>query len=208
MQTSSGLRTTGLPSRLAQLLVGLVLYGFSDGLIVLATLGVASWDVLHQGLEAQTGMSIGNWSIAVGVLVLLAWIPLRQRPGFGTLCNVLVVGLVIDLTISVVPEPLSLPFRWLYLGGGVVLNGFATGCYIGARLGPGPRDGLMTGLVARGHSVRVVRTAIEVTVLAVGWLLGGTVGIGTVVYALAIGPLAHLFLPLLQSRAAPPILEH
>jgi uncharacterized membrane protein YczE len=138
----------------------------------------------------------------MGALVLLLWIPLRQRPGLGTLCNVIVIGAVIDAVLAVVAPPHSLPVRVVVMVAGVVLNGVATGLYIGAGLGPGPRDGLMTGFAARGHSLRVVRTAIEITVLAVGWLLGGTVGVGTVVYAACIGPLAHIFVPLF-SRTAP-----
>jgi uncharacterized membrane protein YczE len=183
--------------RLSQLYVGLVLYGFSDGLLVLAALGLDPWDVFHQGLARRTGIEIGTWSIIVGAAVLLLWIPLRQWPGLGTASNVIVIGLVVNLTLAEVPVPHDLPMRVLLLVGGVVLNGMATGCYIGAGLGPGPRDGLMTGLVARrGGSIRLIRTGIELTVLAIGWLLGGTVGIGTIVYAAGIGPLAHLFIPL------------
>lgn len=186
-----------LPRRLVQLYGGLVLYGFSDALIVLAGLGVDPWDVLHQGLSRRTGLGIGTWSIIVGALVLLAWLPLRQRPGLGTVSNVIVVGLSINATIALVPAPSNLVARGGLLVAGVVLNGLATGCYIGARFGPGPRDGLMTGLAARGHSIRVVRTVIELIVLATGWLLGGSVGVGTVLYAVAIGPLAHVFIPML-----------
>jgi len=138
----------------------------------------------------------------VGAVVLLGWIPLRQRPGLGTLCNVVLIGSVIDIMLAAVPPPHSLPVRAAVMVSGVALNGVATGLYIGAGLGPGPRDGLMTGFAARGHSLRVVRTAIEATVLLAGWLLGGTVGVGTVVYAVSIGPLAHIFVPLF-SRAAP-----
>ncbi|HEY3684833.1 MAG TPA: hypothetical protein VGL93_17500 [Streptosporangiaceae bacterium] len=193
-----------LSRRLIQLYVGLALYGFSDALIVIAGLGVDPWDVLHQGLARRTGLGIGTWSIIVGALVLLAWLPLRQRPGLGTVSNVIVVGLGINATIALVPAPHNIVVRCAVLVAGVVLNGAATGCYIGARLGPGPRDGLMTGLAARGHSVRVVRTAIELTVLAAGWLLGGSVGIGTLLYAVAIGPLAHVFIPWLTVRERKP----
>ncbi len=188
--------------RLVQLYIGLVLYGVSDALLVLAGLGLDPWDVLHQGLARRTGISIGAWVIIVGVAVLLLWIPLSQRPGIGTVSNTLAIGLVIDGTLALAPAPHGLPARWACLLAGVFLNGVATGCYIGARLGPGPRDGLMTGLAARGRSIRAVRTAIEVTVLAAGWLLGGTVGVGTVLYAVAIGPLAHVFIPLLTVRPA------
>jgi uncharacterized membrane protein YczE len=182
--------------RLIQLFAGLVLYGVSDAMLLLARLGVDPWDVLHQGLARRIGLQTGTWAIIVGVVVLLLWIPLRQRPGMGTLCNVVVVGLVIDAVLWLVPPPAALAVRVPMLIGGVVLNGMATGLYIGAGLGPGPRDGLMTGIAARGHSIRVVRTCIEATVLVTGWLLGGNVGPGTVLYAVAIGPLAHVFIPL------------
>jgi uncharacterized membrane protein YczE len=191
------------PRRLTQLYAGLVLYGVSDGMLLLAGLGVDPWDVLHQGLSRRLGLGVGTWAVIVGVLVMLLWIPLRQRPGFGTLSNVLVVGLVIDLVLEVAPVPHDLTLRLLIMLSAVVLNGVATGAYIGAGLGPGPRDGLMTGLAHRGHSIRVVRTGIELTVLLTGWLLGGTVGLGTVVYALGIGPLAHVFMPRLVIRPAP-----
>lgn len=142
--------------------------------------------------------------IAVSGLVLLLWIPLRQRPGIGTLSNAVVVGLVLDVMLGLVPRPETMTARVLFLIAGILLNGIATGLYIGAGLGPGPRDGLMTGLAARGHSIRVVRTGIEVTVLALGWLLGGTVGFGTVAYALAIGPIAHVTVPAFTiGRASP-----
>ncbi len=176
-------------------------------MLLLATLGVDPWDVLHQGLSRQLGLGVGTWAVIVGAIVLVAWIPLRQRPGLGTLCNVIVIGSVIDLVLALAPAPHALGARVVLMLAGVLLNGIATGAYIGAGLGPGPRDGVMTGLAARGYSIRVVRTGIELTVLAVGWLLGGTVGVGTVVYALGIGPLAHVFIPLLRidrsARAQP-----
>jgi uncharacterized membrane protein YczE len=183
-------------ARLVQLYAGLLLYGVSSSLLVLAGLGLDPWDVFHQGLSRTIGLAIGTWAILVGVVVLLLWIPLRQRPGIGTLSNVVVVGGTMDVVLGHVHAPHGLAVRSVCLVCGVFLNGIATGAYIGAGLGPGPRDGLMTGLAARGHSIRVVRTGIEVTVLATGWLLGGTVGVGTVLYALAIGPLAHVFVPL------------
>jgi uncharacterized membrane protein YczE len=189
--------------RLIQLFSGLVLYGVSDAMLLLARLGVDPWDVLHQGLARRIGLQTGTWSIIVGAAVLLLWIPLRQRPGFGTLCNVVLIGSVLDLVLWLVPPPAGLAVRVLVLVSGVVLNGVATGLYIGAGLGPGPRDGLMTGIAARGHSIRVVRTGIEAAVLGTGWLLGGNVGPGTVLYAVAIGPLAHVFIPLFARKAAP-----
>jgi uncharacterized membrane protein YczE len=190
--------------RLAQLLLGLILFGVSASMLLLAGLGLDPWDVLHQGLSRRLGLGVGTWGIIVGGAVLLLWIPLRLRPGLGTLSNVVVVGAVIDLILATVPAPHGIAIRIVLLLGGVFLNGVATGAYIGAGLGPGPRDGLMTGWAARGHSIRVVRTAIEVSALAVGWVLGGTVGVGTVVYALAIGPLAHKFIPMFQIRAPAP----
>lgn len=193
---------TGVLRRLVQLYVGLVLYGISGAMLVLAGLGLFPWDVLHQGLAVHTGLAIGTWSIIISVPLLLAWIPLRQRPGLGTVSNAILIGLVINVLLALFTPPDGLVARWALLVGGVALNGFATGCYIGARFGAGPRDGLMTGIAARGHSIRVVRSAIELTVLAIGWLLGGTVGIGTVLYAVAIGPLSHVFIPLL--RVPPP----
>ena len=182
--------------RLVQLYAGLVLYGISSSLLVLAGLGLDPWDVLHQGLSRTFGLAIGTWAILVGLVVLLLWIPLRQRPGIGTVSNVVLVGLTMNVVLGHVHPPHAMPVRVACLVVGVLLNGIATGAYIGAGLGPGPRDGLMTGLARRGYSLRTVRTAIELVVLAVGFLLGGTVGIGTVVYAVSIGPLAHLFIPL------------
>jgi uncharacterized membrane protein YczE len=182
--------------RLTQLYAGLVLYGASMGLQIRAGLGLDPWDVLHQGVAGRTGLSFGTVVIITGALVLLAWIPLRQRPGVGTVSNVFVIGIAVDATLAVLPEAGSAPVAVAMLLAGVGLNGVAGGAYIGAGLGPGPRDGLMTGLVRRtGRSVRTVRTAIEVTVLAAGAALGGTVGVGTVVYALSIGPLVHALLP-------------
>ena len=193
-----------MASRLAQLYAGLLLYGFSSSLLVLGGLGLDPWDVFHQGLAKQLGLGIGTWAIIVGVAVLLLWIPLRQRPGVGTVSNVVAIGGVMDVVLWLVPSPHDLAVRILCLVAGVFLNGVATGAYIGAGLGPGPRDGLMTGLAARGHSIRVVRTSIEVTVLVIGWFLGGTVGVGTVVYALSIGPLAHVFIPRFARSGARP----
>jgi uncharacterized membrane protein YczE len=184
--------------RLVQLYVGLVLFGVSSSMLLLAGLGVDPWDVFHQGLSRQFGLGVGTWAIIVGVAVLMLWIPLRQRPGFGTLSNVVVVGLVIDVMLATVSPVHDLATQIVVMLGGVLLNGIATGLYIGAGLGPGPRDGLMTGLAARGHSIRIVRTSIELTVLLTGWLLGGTVGVGTVVYALGIGPIAHVTIPRFQ----------
>jgi uncharacterized membrane protein YczE len=189
-----------LARRLVQLYGGLVLYGVSAAFILLAALGADPWDVFHQGLSRRTGVGTGIWVCIVGALVLLLWIPLRQRPGIGTLSNVIVIGLVMEAML-VLFEPAEAPAaRVALLVAGVGLNGVAIGLYIGASFGPGPRDGLMTGLAARGHSIRAVRTGIELTVLAAGAALGGTVGVGTVLYALAIGPLAHVFVPAFAIR--------
>lgn len=175
--------------------VGLLLYGLSLTLLVRADLGLAPWDVFHQGLADAIGWSLGATIVLTSIVVLALWIPLRERPGVGTVANAVVVGLAVELFTAIVPE-VDLPaVRWLLLGAGVVGNGIATGMYIGAGMGPGPRDGLMTGIARRRGSIRVVRTAIEVTVLVVGIVLGGTFGIGTVLYAMAIGPLVHRFLP-------------
>ncbi|MEU1541580.1 hypothetical protein ABZ461_26405 [Actinacidiphila glaucinigra] len=185
--------------RLLHLYAGLALYGASAALQVRAALGLDPWDVLHQGISRHTGVSIGLVSVGVGALVLLLWWPLRQRPGLGTVSNVFVVGLSMDATLALLPQPDGLGVRIPLLVAGVLLNGVATGLYITARYGPGPRDGLMTGLHRRtGRSIRLVRTAIEVTVLAVGFALGGSVGVGTVVYAVSIGPLAQFFLLLFE----------
>jgi uncharacterized membrane protein YczE len=180
-----------------RLYAGLALYGASDALVIRADLGLDPWDVFHQGLSRHTGISIGNVSIVVGAAVLLLWWPIRQRPGLGTVSNVFLVGAFIDLTMAAVPQYRALGVRIPLLLAGVVLNGAATGLYITARFGPGPRDGLMTGLHRRtGRSLRLIRTGIEVTVLAAGWVLGGGVGAGTVLYAVTIGPLAQFFLKL------------
>jgi uncharacterized membrane protein YczE len=188
-----------LPRRLLQLYAGLVLYGVSMALMVRSTLGVMPWDVLHQGLSRQLGWSMGVVTMVVGAAVLLAWIPLRERPGLGTLSNVVVIGLAVDGALAVLPAPAGLAGRVVFGLLGIALNAVATAAYIGVQLGPGPRDGLMTGLVRRtGGSVRLVRTAIEVTVVATGWLLGGTLGVVTLLYAVAIGPLVHVLLPRLE----------
>lgn len=178
--------------RLMQLYAGLVLYGLSTAMMVRADLGLNPWDVFHQGVGARTPLSFGAVVIATGAVILLLWIPLRQRPGIGTISNMIVIGLAADLGLRLIPNVESLAVRVTLLAAGIVLNGLATSAYIGTGLGPGPRDGLMTGLAARtGRSIGVVRTGIELTVLAVGWLCGGTVGIGTIVYAVAIGPIVH-----------------
>lgn len=186
---------TGLAARFVRLNLGLFLYGFTMAMLVESTLGLDPWDVFHEGVTRHVDLSFGQVVIATGAVVLLLWIPLRQKPGVGTVLNVLVIGLAADLGIAVIARPDELWLRIVLLLGGVVGNGFAGALYIGAALGPGPRDGLWLGLVRRtGRSVRLWRTVIEVTVVVVGFALGGTVGIGTVLYALTIGPLVQYFL--------------
>ena len=182
--------------RLLQLYIGLVLYGVSTALFVHAKLGADPWDVFHLGVAKQLGISFGTVIILTGAAVLLLWIPIRQMPGLGTVSNVIVLGLAADATLAVLPPLESMVARSALLVGAIVLNAIATGMYIGAGFGPGPRDGLMTGLHARtGWSLRGIRTAIELSVLLIGWLLGGKFGVGTVIYALSIGPLIQLCLP-------------
>lgn len=191
--------------RLTQLYAGLVLYGASLALQIRAGLGLDPWDVFHQGVSERTGLSFGTIVIVVGALVLFAWIPLRQRPGIGTVSNVVVVGLAVDAALAVVPEAGSFGVGLTMLLSGIGLNALAGAAYIGAGLGPGPRDGLMTGLMRiTGRSVGLVRTTLEVSVLVVGFALGGTVGLGTVLYALSIGPLLHVLLPPLTLREPAP----
>ncbi|MFI2509924.1 YitT family protein [Streptomyces sp. NPDC018972] len=188
-------RNGHLARRLFQLYAGLALYGASSALLVRSGLGLEPWNVLHQGLSERTGLSMGVVLTLVGAAVLLLWIPLRQRPGLGTVSNVLVIGAAMDAALAVVPDAHTMAVRVPLMAAGIVLNGAATGLYIAARFGPGPRDGLMTGLHRRtGVSVRLVRTAIEIAVVATGFVLGGTVGVGTLLYAVTIGPLAQLFL--------------
>ncbi|MEU5534885.1 hypothetical protein [Streptomyces sp. NPDC020362] len=190
--------------RLFQLYAGLALYGASSALLVRAGLGLEPWNVLHQGLSELTGLSMGLVLTIVGAAVLLLWIPLRQRPGLGTVSNVLVIGFAMDATLAALPQAHSLAVRVPLLLGGVVLNGLATGLYISADFGPGPRDGLMTGLHRRtGRSIRQIRTTVEITVVATGFALGGSVGVGTVLYALSIGPLAQFFLRVFAAPSAP-----
>ena len=198
--------------RIGQLLVGLFLYGAGIAFMVRAEIGVAPWDVLTQGISKQTGLPFGLITNLVGVLVLLLWIPIRQKPGVGTVLNVLLIGPSAQLVLWLVPEQTELWVRIPLFIAGLLVVGIATGLYIGARLGPGPRDGLMTGLHAKlGWPIWLVRTIIEVTVLAIGWVLGGDVGIGTVAFALLIGPIANVTLPLLRvpelREPAPPVVE-
>lgn len=188
-----------LARRLPRLIVGLALFGIGVAMMVLAELGLSPWEVMSQGISYRTGIPIGTVGILIGIVVLLLWIPLKEKLGIGTIFNVFVIGIVLDLTLWLSPETVDhLAMRWLLLVGGIVIIGIGSGLYIGAGLGPGPRDGLMTGLARRGINVGVARFGIEMTVLIVGWLLGGTVGIGTVLFAFGMGPLIAIFLPRLS----------
>ncbi|MBA2446362.1 MAG: hypothetical protein H0V49_13705 [Nocardioidaceae bacterium] len=188
-----------LVRRIVSLYAGLVIFGWSEALLVEAKLGVLPWDVLHQGLARHWGLTIGIWSVIAGAGVLLLWLPLRERPGLGTVSNVLTIGPALDASVWLMPTPDQMWLRAVYVVVAIVVNALATALYIGARFGPGPRDGLMTGLVRRtGGSVRLVRTAIEVVVVATGFALGGTLGIATLAFVLTIGPLVHWFMPLLH----------
>jgi uncharacterized membrane protein YczE len=184
--------------RVPRLILGLALFGFGIALMVLADLGLSPWEVLHQGISRTTGIPIGTVGIITGILVLLLWIPLRERVGIGTLFNVLLIGIVIDLTLWLAPiEPTATWHHWLLLIAGMLFIAVASGMYIGVGLGPGPRDGLMTGIGKRGVPIGLARGAIELTVLGLGFLLGGRVGIGTVLFAFGIGPLVGWLLPVL-----------
>ncbi|MBX9706365.1 MAG: hypothetical protein K2X61_00345 [Caulobacteraceae bacterium] len=190
--------------RFLQLQIGLLLYGASLALMVEANLGLNPWSVFHQGLSEITGLSLGLVVNLVGALVMLVWIPLRQKPGIGTICNVLLIGTSADVFLWLLPPVEDLMPRILLLVGAIALNGAATGAYIGAGLGPGPRDGLTTGMVRlTDWPIRRVRTGIELGVLALGWMLGGTIGVGTVLYALSNGPLLQLFMPMFEIKERP-----
>lgn len=185
------------------LMVGLAAFGISLGMVVRAGFGLAPWDVFHQGVSDQLGWSLGTVIVLTSFVVILAWIPIRERPGLGTVANALLVGVWVDVSLAVIPDDIgSIVARIALLAAGIVVNGVATGLYIGARFGSGPRDGLMTGIAARGHSIRLVRTGIEAVVLTTGVLLGGPIGVGTVAFAVAIGPIAHLSIPLFSRFTA------
>ncbi len=190
--------TSDWAQRLLRCIGGLALFGVGISLILQAHLGAAPWDVFHQGVSELTGISIGNVIVIVRVLLLLLWIPLRQRPGVGTLLNALMVGIVVDVVLPLLPDTDRLVARALFLAAGIVAIAIGSGLYIGSGLGAGPRDGIMIGLRDRGFSVRWGRTAIEIVVLAVGVILGGTVGVGTVAFTFSIGPMVHIVLPRLS----------
>jgi uncharacterized membrane protein YczE len=188
-------RGLNLRRRLSQLVAGLVLFGIGIALMLQSGMGLPPWDVLHQGLAEQFGLSVGVWSILISFVVLLLWLPLRERYGIGTLLNALIIGVMIDLAVWAIPRPDSLWAQVVMMVGGIVLIGLASGMYIGANLGPGPRDGLMTAIARRGISIRATRWGLELVVLVVGILLGGTFGVGTIGFALLIGPIVQFFLP-------------
>lgn len=194
--------------RLTQLFVGLWLYGTAMGMLIRSTLGLDPWDVFHDGVQKLSGLSFGTIVILAGLGVLLLWIPLRQWPGLGTVANAIVIGVATDATLSVLSAPSDLGLRAAMLLGGIVLNGLAGALYIGSQYGPGPRDGLMTGIARHtGLSLRLVRTALELTVLVLGWTLGGVVGVGTVLYALMIGPSIQFFLPMVTVDLRRPVAD-
>jgi uncharacterized membrane protein YczE len=189
--------------RIVQLIVGLFFYGIAIAMMIRASVGVAPWDVLSQGLAIQTDLGFGVLTIIIGAVVLLLWIPIRQKPGIGTVLNVLLIGPAADLGLAVIPPQTELVLQILVFASGLALLSIATGLYIGARMGPGPRDGLMTGIHARfGVKIWIVRTSIEVVVLSAGWILGGNVGLGTVAFALLIGPMVNVTIPLLLVPSA------
>jgi uncharacterized membrane protein YczE len=185
-----------LIARIPRLVFGLILFGVGAAMMVLSHLGLSPWEVMAQGISFKTGIPIGTVGIMIGIVVLLLWIPLKEKLGIGTIMNVFIIGIVIDLTLWLAPESVDvLAVRWLLLVGGILLVGIGSGLYIGAGLGPGPRDGLMTGIARRGVNIGLARFGIEITVLVIGWLMGGTVGIGTVLFAFGMGPLIAILLP-------------
>jgi uncharacterized membrane protein YczE len=189
--------------RVARCVAGLALFGIGISLLIDANLGAAPWDVFHTGVSELTGLPVGTIIIVVGIALLALWIPLRESPGLGTVLNAFEIGLVVGVVLPIIPEPEALIPRMMMMLGGVVVIAMGSGLYIGAGLGPGPRDGLMTGLARRGVSIRLARTGIEVLVLIAGVLLGGSIGVGTAVFALGIGPLVQIFLPRLSMHEAP-----
>lgn len=198
------LRAGRLPWRLAQLMLGLSCYGVSNALLLRSSVGMDPWNVLHQGLAFHVPLSLGSIIVVVSLLVLLFWIPLKQWPGVGTVANALWIGVATDIAAWCIPSIDGLVGRGLALVVGILLAGISIALYIGAQLGPGPRDGLMTGLSARtGRSIRFVRTGLELTVLGLGWLLGGPIGVGTVLFAVTVGPIVQFFLPRMTVKLPP-----
>jgi uncharacterized membrane protein YczE len=195
-----------LAARLPRLIVGLILFGIGIAIMVVANLGLSPWEVLHQGISRNTGIPIGTVGIITGVLVLVLWIPLKERIGIGTILNVILIGIVVDLTLWALPATIDeMWLRWVMMLGGTVVIAFGSGLYIGVGLGPGPRDGLMMGLERKGINIGIARIGVEISVLVIGWLMGGTVGVGTLVFAFGVGPLVALFLPRLSM---PPLYDY
>ncbi|MFM8714950.1 MAG: YczE/YyaS/YitT family protein [Actinomycetota bacterium] len=192
--------TDRLVERTSRCVLGLAFFGIGISLIIDARIGVPPWDVFHQGVAQRVDRSIGTVIIATGAALILLWIPLRQKPGIGTILNAIEIGLVANIALALLPQPESVFVQVPMMLGGVLVVAIGSGLYIGSGLGPGPRDGLMTGLAARGIPLRVARTGIEVTVLVVGWFLGGQVGVGTVAFAVLIGPLVQALLPRLAMK--------
>jgi uncharacterized membrane protein YczE len=195
-----------LAARLPRLIVGLILFGIGIATMVVANLGLSPWEVLHQGISRNTGIPIGTVGIITGILVLVLWIPLKERIGIGTIFNVILIGIVVDLTLWALPDTIDeMWLRWVLMLGGTVVIAFGSGLYIGVGLGPGPRDGLMMGLQRKGINIGIARIGVEVSVLVIGWLMGGTVGVGTLVFAFGVGPLVAVFLPRLSM---PPLYDY
>lgn len=188
-------RGKNLRRRFVQLIIGLVLFGVGIAMMLQSRLGLPPWDVLHQGLTEEFGITVGIWSIIISVAILVLWLPLREKYGVGTVLNAIIIGVVIDIGALVIPQPESVWWNIVLMLGGIVLIGLASGMYIGANLGPGPRDGLMTAIARRGPSIRLTRWGLEVVVLITGILLGGTFGVGTIAFAVFIGPIVQFFLP-------------
>ncbi|HEY7823631.1 MAG TPA: hypothetical protein VIG24_12385 [Acidimicrobiia bacterium] len=188
-------RGKNLRRRFVQLIIGLVLFGVGIAMMLQSGLGLPPWDVLHQGLTEEFGITVGIWSIIISVAILVLWLPLREKYGVGTVLNAIIIGVVIDIGAIVIPRPESVWWEIVLMLGGIVLIGLASGMYIGANLGPGPRDGLMTAIARRGPSIRLTRWGLEIVVLIIGILLGGTFGVGTIAFAVFIGPIVQFFLP-------------
>lgn len=188
-------RGKNLRRRFVQLIIGLVLFGVGIAMMLQSGLGLPPWDVLHQGLTEEFGITVGIWSIIISVAILVLWLPLREKYGIGTVLNAIIIGVVIDIGAIVIPRPESVWWDIVLMLGGIVLIGLASGMYIGANLGPGPRDGLMTAIARRGPSIRLTRWGLEIVVLITGLLLGGTFGVGTIAFAVFIGPIVQFFLP-------------
>ena len=192
--------TDRLVERIIRCVIGLAFFGIGISMVMDARIGAPPWDVFHQGVADRVDREVGTVIIATGAVLMLLWIPLRQKPGIGTILNAIEIGLVANVALAILPRPDSVLVQVPMMLGGVVVTAIGSGLYIGSGLGPGPRDGIMTGLAVRGVPLRIARTGIEITVLVVGWFLGGQVGVGTVAFAVLIGPLVQVFLPRLSMK--------